>query len=278
MADLVMQEAHHVHAADNVVLILTVTVQESYHDIVCACDISPSWHGTTLFDDGKTHPHLPDLRIEAQAGERIDADAELPGVQLTDMRGGARMDDTPNLPDLELSAAALVGATASLDQRLPAMEASGRTGARADDELMLPAMELGISIWGDLLARLDRTLPGLTISAQASTPVVATLAKDLPPLSISAAASAITTASLNRDLPALKISAQALIGATGTLDATLPDLELDSDSGLYGDALSLDATLPAVVMASIATGTFGGQAGELVDSSRFTDYVMRYER
>lgn len=279
MADLVMQEAYHVHSADNVAVILNLTGLDSHHDhIVDVCEPSKSWHGTTLQDDGKSHPYLPSLQIEAQTGERINLDSDLPGIQLTEMRAGARMDDTPNLPDLEISATAQVGAVGTLDRRLPSLMVSGRFGAHCDDDLMLPDMRLSITLVGDRLGWLDKTLPGLTLTAVGSTPVLATLAEDLPALAIAAAGSMVTTGTLNRKLPSLKISAQALVGAAGTLDATLPDLELDSDSGLYGDALSLDADLPTVVMAAIATGTVGGQAGELVNASRFTDYVMRYER
>jgi hypothetical protein len=276
---LLIADGVHIHIADNIDLpVHCLTALDGYLvHVADACDVSPNWHATTLQDDGKSYPYLPVLECTAETGKRGELDEMLPGIELTDMRAGARMSTDPNLPVLECSATAQGETIASLDKRLPSLEATGRFGTRADD-LILPDMRLDITMIGDLLLWLDKMLPGLTITADGSTPILATLIKDLPALEISASASAVVTGQLDRDLPALKITANALAGAAGVLNGILPALEMDSDSGLYGDQLNLTATLPAIVMAPLATGSFGGQPGELVDASRFTDYVLRYER
>jgi hypothetical protein len=278
MADLILQEAYHDHLADALTLSLTLAPGAGDHlHSADAVIVRLSWHLSTLQDDGKSYPLLPTLLLDAQTGERIDLDAMLPGVKPGSMRSGARTDPVAKLPVLELAATVQAGAVGRVDKRLPATSMAGRFGARCD-ELLLPALELSITITGDRWGRLDRTLPGLTITATGSTPVLATLAKDLPALEISASASRLHSGRLDRSLPALKLTASALSGAFGALQATLPALELTTDAGLYGDQLSLEAKLPALVAAAIATGTHGGQSGSIVNADRFTGYVLRYER
>jgi hypothetical protein len=274
---LIVADGAHVHVADNIDLpVHCLTGLDGY--LVHAadvCDISLSWHATTLQDDGKSYPYLPVLDISAETGKRGELDEQLPGIELTDMRAGSHM--SADLPVLECSGIANTETILTLRKYLPSLEATGRFGIRAG-ELKLPCLQIEIDMDGDRLARLDKTLPGLTIEAEASTPVLASLIEDLPALELTGVLSSVGIGQLDKKLAPLKISASLLAGASATLTGILPALELDTDSGLYGDQLNLDATLPTVVMAALATGSFGGQAGGLVDPSRFTGYVMRYQR
>jgi hypothetical protein len=277
---LIIADGEHVHAADNIDLpVHCLGGLDGYLvHAADACDVSLSWHATTLLDDGKTQPVLPTLRLLAKSGERIELDAELPGVRLAEMRAGARTDADLNLPDLELNATVKVGATARLSRRLPALEGLGRFGARGADDLVLPFLELNIAMVGDRLGRLAKSLPGLNLTAVGSTPVAGVLDKRLPAVRLEAETLADGHGQLDVNLPAIKAIADALVGAGGALSAVLPDLALDITSGLYGDALSLDAVLPALVMGPVGTGSQDVGPGKLVDESRFDGIVLRHER
>jgi hypothetical protein len=131
---------------------------------------------------------------------------------------------------------------------------------------------------GDRLGRLAKSLPGLNLTAVGSTPVVGVLDKRLPAVRLEAETLVDGHGRLDVNLPAIKAVSDALVGAGGVLSAVLPDLALDNTSGLYGDALSLDAVLPALVMGAVGTGSQGTSPGQLVDESRFAGVVLRYER
>jgi len=57
----------------------------------------------------------------------------------------------------------------------------------------------------------------------------------------------------------------------------LPDLRI-SATALSGDILTLEATLPALVMGDTRTGGTGGETGSMANLSRFTDYTLRHSR
>jgi hypothetical protein len=284
MADLVIQEAHHVHAADEVGVqggVHTIaTLNGADHVVADTFEIvSPSWHGTTLQEDGKTYPKLPAVVSFAYTGYRINASEELPGIQLTDARVGIRSGPRPYLPLLASSAVMSKATRLSLNRVLPAMSLSANSGIRSGT-LKLPTPTLTITSAGaDKSGSLDKHLPGLTLSASASTPVLATLASDLPAITISAELAFVTTATLAKDLPAFKVSASALSGATITLSENLPAIvfDTDDDATLYGDALSLDAYLPTL-LAAVGSSGESGVAATATSESRWTDYVLRHVR
>ena len=277
-------DSYHVNAADE------VGVQGGIHTIATLNDganllvdtgaiVSPSWHLSTLQEDGVSDPYLPSLELTAQTDYRITGDADLPGIQLTDMRVGIRSNpEDPWLPTVSSTATMQSGQVANLAKRLPAMTLSAKTGARAD-ALKLPTIDVTMEMTGGANAgRLDKTLPDLGISATGSTPVPGTLDKDLPALTISAEASGTTTATLDKDIPGLKITASAISGASATLEANLPVVVMEYDEGsLTGDSMSLDVDLPAIV-AALGTGSIPGLSGTLTADSRWTDYVMRHVR
>ena len=218
--------------------------------------------------------YLPDLRCEGQFGERATADERLPGIQLTDMRAGSRLDE--KLPDLKSDSTMLVGRVAILDKKLPEMVLKAYSGARTDD-LKLPTFEIEMSIIGDRLLRLDKILPGLEIEAAGSTPVLMTVDKKLPVFRPTIAISFDTTGAVDSIIPPFKIDASMLYGQVLTLDAVLPILTILA-SGYSGD-MELDANLPALVMGPWATGNIsGGSPSILTEASRFEDLVLRHER
>ena len=289
--DLVVSSPYHVHSADGTLKLVTasLTIQNAEHDHV-AWNISTLTAGTLTVNNAyhvvasdqiipifgnisccETYGlNIPVLEIEATMTGGASADADLPTIRLTSARMGARC-GTLNLPDLECSGEMSVGATSSLDKRLPSLSLESYTGARTGT-LNLPSLEVEIAISGERLGFLDKRLPVFTLDADGTTPVLATLDKSLPPLAIAAEGSVAGTGDLSKNLPAFKISAKVLSGAYGTLDADLPGIIL-SDESIAGDSLSLDGYLPTLV-----SGAVMGEISTLLYEDRYDDYVLRYVR
>ena len=216
---------------------------------------------------------LPAFTCEGQFGERANIDAKLPTIQLTEIRAGSRLD--AKLPDLECEGTMLIGRVATLDKKLPEMGLEAHFGARADD-LKLPDYEIDLSITGDRLLWLDRSLPGFEIEAAGSTPVLMTLDKKLPVFRPTITISFDTTGSVDGIIPPFKLDASMLYGQVLTLNELLPALGIVA-SGYSGD-MTVDVTLPTLVMMPLGTGGSVLPISILIDITRFTDYVLRYER
>ena len=288
--DLVVSSPYHVHVAESANLNTTdLVIADAYHDHVAwnvtiteskYLDIDSPYHALAsdqiipIFGNiscCETYGlNIPVLEIEATMTGGASADADLPTIRLTSARMGARC-GTLNLPDLECSGEMSVGATSSLDKRLPSLSLESYTGARTGT-LNLPSLEVEIAISGERLGFLDKRLPVFTLDADGTTPVLATLDKSLPPLAIAAEGSVAGTGDLSKNLPAFKISAKVLSGAYGTLDADLPGIIL-SDESIAGDSLSLDGYLPTIV-----SGAIMGELSTIIYEDRYDDYVLRYAR
>jgi len=263
---------------------LTVDALLPYYEIEAGCTnlavdatlpayIADTDYNRFVMTIAQVDAYLPAFTCEGQFGERATLDERLPGIELTEMRAGARLDE--KLPDLRSDSTMLVGRVAILDKKLPEMVLKAHFGARADD-LKLPDYEIDISITGDRLLRLDKILPGFEIEAAGSTPYLMTLDKKLPVFRPTIAISFDTTGSVDGIIPPFKIDASMLCGQLLTLNELLPALGIVA-SGYSGD-MTVDANLPTLVMMPLGTGGSVLPISILIDTTRFTDYVLRYER
>lgn len=273
MADLVMQEAYHAHAADNAsltqdhVLVVQEALNRLYSESAGAI-ISLN----TLWPDGST---IPVPYLEAQTGTRIVGDEEgrLPGISLS-ARTGLHLAE--KLPDLEATGTLTSPILMSLDAKLPDIEVEGRTGAGGNGVGILPAMQVSAAI-DRIGCTLAKSLPGFKIASEGSTPVIATLSKDLPALRLAVTVTGSGVGTLDRKIPAFKISAHLVAVAQGSLNKILPELQLTSASG-YSGFMELDVALPAFMIADLATGQITGGSAEMQNTARFTDYILRHVR
>jgi len=288
--DLVVSSPYHVHAAESANLnTIDLVIADTYHDHVAwnvtateskYLDIDSAYHALASDQIIPIYGNIscceiyglniPVIELEATMTGGAFADADLPTIRLTSARMGAQC-GTLKLPDLECSGEMSVGATSSLNKRLPSLSLESYTGARTGT-LNLPSLEVEITIFGERLGFLDKRLPVFTLDADGTTPVLATLDKSLPPLAIAAEGSVAGTGDLSKNLPAFKISAKVLSGAYGTLNADLPGIIL-SDESIAGGSLSLNGYLPTLV-----SGAVMGELSTIVYEDKYDDYVLRYVR
>jgi hypothetical protein len=144
----------------------------------------------------------------------------------------------------------------------------------------LPPIEIDAEFFKEFFLVVESTLPGIECEAEIILPTYLRLDASLPALTIDATTLIDRLYSLDRKLPVPILEAFSYGGYTA-LDAVLPPIRmLPGDSAATsGDILTLDATLPTVVMQPVgAGGVPDGQAGVLMDETRFDDYVLRYSR
>lgn len=215
---------------------------------------------------------LPNLKCEAESGERGSLGEDLPTLSV-EAYGGANLEES--LPDLSIDATCLPGYTGQLDSNLPFIQLECRMAHRAD-ELKLSPIGIEATASSPVLCRLDKTLPSLGISATI-TAASGSLSKDLPPLGISATGYVNGIGTLDKTLPGLLIAADGYSGAIGTVDKPLPDLRITAIGG--NREMSLDATLPALMVSQSSGGDYGNQDMVMTDNARLDDFgLLRYER
>lgn len=266
MADLVVQEAYHAHAADNVVLYFKI--------------------GT----DTLSSPKLPTLELLGHTnyflvtGKGRNRSYRATGavffLDLPAMTISARMGSSLSsvLPNTKIDATVKSGAVGSLSKRLAAISLSASTGIVCGT-LTLPDLELAAVMNGAVLCRLDKTIPGISISAAASTPFVANLSKSLPFPILDISMSTIGLGSLDKYLPGIRLSASFLAGQSGWVDADLPTLRLLVAATAHQSSMSLDGNIQPVIPGTvIGGGSMSGPPPTMTNASRFTDLVLRYSR
>jgi hypothetical protein len=180
------------------------------------------------------------------------------------------------LSDLGISASGYSDILLSLSKKLPAISLSARGGA-IGGELRLPVPELTISVIGDLVGRLTKFLPPITIDAQGSSDFIGSLARRLPAFDLTISMSVITKGTLSKKIPTLKLTAEASLNQYGTLSKDLPGIIVSDMTG-HRSSIDIDVDLPTIIMAAVGTGNQDGMGAEMQNTSRFTDYVLRYSR
>jgi len=235
---------------------------------------------------------LPSPTAEGQFGERIEMGLwpNLPTIMLEDARVGLRtgvdtqgVESALKLPTVSCEATCLAGYKLRLDTSLPAIieavDWDMRFGSNLDE--MLPALQLNAQTSGGLLGFLDATLPGVECEAASVQPVSMWLDAYLPALEIDTNHTISRVYDLDATLPTLQLEAFCYGGPGAVLDATLPPVRMlaAASAGISGDILTLDATLPTVVMRPVGTGAgVDGLPGGIQEETRFDDYVLRYAR
>jgi hypothetical protein len=278
--DLVLQDAYHLHDADEVGVqggVHTLSsIDEAYHVVISGVypmvRLTLSWD---IWTDTLNPPRLPVLKLEAQSDHRADTPDEglvLPGLSLEARMGAQAADLT--LPDLRIDAAASHEMVISGSANLSDLRLSATTGARSA-ELKLSELRLSATAQGGLFGTLDKPLPGLTLSATAHGPRTGSLAAELPPLEATITMLAESMASLAGTLPPVTISAGISGEQAMTVSGILPALEIVS-TGTAG-SMTLNALLPTLVMAPAGGQASAGEGG-VVSEDRFDDYVLRYVR
>jgi hypothetical protein len=95
-------------------------------------------------------------------------------------------------------------------------------------------------------------------------------------LEASAAGDIDSALSLNEKIPVWMIEASVLPGVSLVGDAEMPVWL--SEAYLYSGDMGLDVTIPIWVMHDDPGGIVDGSGGEMTDRTRFTDFILRYQR
>ena len=293
--DLLSLNSSHDHTSHHIYRFVgkqNLAMQDAYHVLTDADAAVIPLYEINLGQWPDYTRKLPTILFEGSFGHRLrwGENKKLPTVGIENARTGFRtgvdtegVETALKLPTVSSEGLALMGANMTLDAKLPAVVeyvdwdmrlASNFTGK-------LPAILVEAEASGGLWGRVDATLPGIECVAAAWRPVGMWLDAKLPPLSIDTSQSIELYPWLDRKLPTLLLEAYCYGGPGAVLDATLPPVRMlaDDAEGTSGDVFTLDATLPAVVMRPVGTGSgVDGEAGVIQDETRYEDYVLRYAR
>jgi hypothetical protein len=236
---------------------------------------------------------LPTIECEGQSGQRGELDSQYAYLPNPDIEGyfGARTgisgdtvhESALKLPEFTIEATGLAGGALILERYLPtiieAVDWDMRFGQTLDQ--MLPEIRIDAEFAGEFFITVDVTLPGVLCEATVTVPVTAWLDAKLPAITIDTNHTISRFYQLDAALPAFKIEAFSYGGPGATLDEWLPTVRMiagDSEV-IADDLLTLDATLPTVVMGAVGTGVgVDGLPGGIIEETRFDDYVLRYSR
>lgn len=194
---------------------------------------------------GYTNVNLPSLAIEAYEDTSIKIKSgEFPTYALT-------------LPEFRIEAA--FGEVLTLNEKFPTLEIAAYSGIVSND-LTLP----------------DLFLTSNVIETVVVEDILATATCLLPPLLITTES---LTGSFDFDLtfPSLLVQANLSSPVNITLDKILSELRIDATQ--YGNSLTLDELLPAIIMRPLGYGDDSGSTiSTLIESGRFDDILLRYDR
>lgn len=269
-----------------------LAMQDAYHVLTDADAAVIPLYSITCGEWPEYSLKLPVVSSTGEFGYRLKwgENIKLPTVLLEDTRTGFRtgidtegVESVLKLPTVSSEGVALMGSTMTVDRKLPAVVEYVDWDMRFGSNFakMLPAFRLEAEVSGGLWMRVDTKLPGVECAATAWSPVGMWLDAKLPPVSLNTSQSIELYPTLDRKLPTLQIEAYCYGGPGAILDATLPPIRVlaDDAEGTSGDILTLDATLPTVVMRPVGTGSgVDGLPGVVQDEIRFEDYVLRYAR
>lgn len=224
---------------------------------------------------------LPVLTVESRFGLRGAGDLKLPALELeAEISGGRIFTVEKALPPLEIEASISTPGVFTIDQSLPALEIESSISRAQSVSLdaTLPALRIEASL-GTYVFDVEAVLPPLKIEALLSREGSFALDAKLPVLEIEAEMSGAYGFDVSANLPALKIEADIYSGQEMqfSVDARLPALTLES-TGTVGTFVSLEATLPAIIMGAVGTGTQDGSGFRLTRTGRFDDYILRHSR
>jgi hypothetical protein len=256
-----------------------LTISESYHlHAGGELAVSLAW---SMWTETLDPPKLPVLELTAEDETRLyglDDGSSLPGITIS-VRAGMRC-GTLKLPDVRVSAVGRGDTIGTLAKRTAGLQLSARGGAIGGD-MKLPFPQLTFEATGANVGRLDKIMPGLSISATGSTPTKGDLDKRMPTLRLSMTMSTVVTGTLNEVIPTLKLSATGSMITYGTLDRNIPPPIMSAATG-HQQSADADMTMPTLIMAGIVGVGANGQAGDSIsrmqNTSRFTNYVLRYSR
>jgi len=223
-----------------------------------------------------TSAKLPVLEIEAESGNRCTLEERLPTFGF-DVQMGARCDTDLKLPFPDVTGTVLPGSVAILNETIPTFALSAQMGAILNSTLPIPTLDITVS--GETLMSLEKDLPGLTIIADGGRVGIMDLAATLSALELTGEIRGFQS-TLAATLSALKIQATLLSGYGSTLETWLPALECDSTTTETA-LITLDKSLPPLVMGAISTGADDGTAGDGGsggETTRFATTVLRHER
>jgi len=224
-------------------------------------------------DWGVLDEWITGLEIEAQAGERLTLDATLPSLEF-EARIGVRGDDL-TLPLLEIDATLLQGHIGSLDRLMPGMGCEAFVGANLDSTI--PDMELDAAITVIAVGTLDKTIPGLEIEATGVHAGNGTLDIKLPTLLLEGDIGCDPYTSLDEILPGINCAATARYSGM-TLDKRIAAITITATGKITAASGTLDSDCPPVIMSGEGYGGSGTGGGYVTNRGRFDDYLLRHSR
>lgn len=223
---------------------------------------------------GNLDAMLPAIECEASISPHLSLDAKLPTISC-EAQSGSYVDR--KLPTIECEGEIGSVVVGRLDGLLPGIRCEAYCGARLDKRI--PTVSCEGEITFPVLGWLDRDIPGVTCEGAISGGAGAWLDKGIPVIRCEGIVSCSPIISLDETLPGIRCSASGRwCGAT--LDARLPAVRSDEDDTVSESLVhcTLDAMLPAVIMAGEGYGGSGDGGGAISYKSRFEDYILRYNR
>jgi hypothetical protein len=217
---------------------------------------------------------LPAVIGEASISPGLSLDAKLPAISCEAYGGSIAEGELPAIECEGVIGSVTVG---RLDRMLPGIRCEAYCGSRLDRKI--PTVSCEATASGPTLCWLDKELPGVTCIATGSGGPGATLNKDIPVLKCEGVISCDTVITLDKHLPGIRCIASGR-RAGSKLDARVPAIIGDEDNFLSESLVhaTLDAMLPAIIMAGEGYGGDGNGGGSISYRSRFTDYILRYDR
>jgi len=217
---------------------------------------------------------LPAIKCEAYISAHGDLDAKLPTISCEAQCGSYVDGKLPTIKCEGEIGSVIVG---RLDGVLPGIRCEAYCGARLDKRI--PTVSCEGEITFPVLGWLDKDIPGITCEGAISGGAGAWLDKDIPVIRCEGIISCSPIIYLDETLPGIRgLATGRWCGAA--LDARIPAVRSDEDDTISETLVhcTLDAKIPAVIMAGEGYGGDGDSGGSISYKSRFTDYILRYNR
>ncbi len=218
--------------------------------------------------------YRPLWTLEASFGDVLVLNEQMP---VRDCEGyfGSRL--VKNIPGRTLEASVTIHPVMNLSEKMPAYRIDASFGSRLVEKI--PVWEAELEISYPEFATLRKTMPGWKIEATMIPGGWMKLEKWIPMWSLEGSIKEEDILRLDERMPVWKGEASALAGVAMELDERWP--VWDIDASLFSGNMTLDVSMPAWLMDGVGTGddTSGaGAGGSMTDKTRFTDYILRYER